>query len=125
MVQNNDIQLRFTLVDIANTAYIIDNLANVEIYVYQLDKFNNKLLKATFKKSNTGIYNIAVADSANGVVSFIINRELSRQFSVGKVYAEVRIGITGGSWIASRQNTGLTGNEIFEVYSTANPNSLT
>lgn len=124
MVQNNDIQIRFTLVDITNTAYIIDDLANVEIYVYQLEN-NNKLLKATFKKSNTGIYNIAVADSANGVVSFIINRELSRQFSVGKVYAEVRIGITGGSWIALRQNAGTTSNELFEVYSTANPNSLT
>lgn len=125
MVQNNDIQFRITLTDVANDVYIIDNLANVEFYVYQLDKFNNKLLKATFKKSNTGIYTINVADSANGVVSFIINRELSRQFEVGKVYLEVRLGVADGGYISSRQNAGTTAIELFEVYATANPNTLT
>lgn len=125
MVQNNDIQVRITIKDEAGVAYNISALNACEVYAYRLSG-NEKVLIATYKISNTGLYDITVIDAANGIIEIILNREKTRTIPDGKVYLETRIRITATSaFISSLQNLGATGIEIDTNATSANPNSLT
>lgn len=123
MVQNNDIKVRLTLTDGTN-AYAISALNDYEVYLYNLTG-KDKTLLATYKKSNTGVYGIAVYDDAAGQIDIVINREVTKNAPSGKLYAEVRIRISAGSeFISSYQNLGSTGVEIDTLLATANKNTM-
>lgn len=125
MVQNNDIQVRLTIKDEDGVAFNISALNAYEVYAYYLEG-NVKKLFATYKNSNTGLYDITVIDAANGIIEIILNREKTRTLTTGKIYLETRIRITASSaFISSLQNLGATGIEIDINETSANPNSLT
>lgn len=125
MNQNNDIQLRVTITDEDSTPFVISSLNALEIYLYRIDNLK-KILVATYKKSDTGIYGISTINDTLGVVEIIINREKTRTLPAGKLYLETRIQLTAGSeFIDSLQNLGASGIEIDINETSANPNSLT
>jgi hypothetical protein len=124
MVQNNDIQLRVTIKDEDGVAFTISALNALEFYVYRLEN-NNKVLIATYKKSNTGVYGITTITDASGIVEIVLNREKTRTLTTGKIYLETRIQLTATSaFISSLQNLGATGIEIDTNVTSANPDSL-
>lgn len=123
IVQNSDTEIEFTLTD-GTTAYVINNLNAYEVYIYNVT-VTDKILLATFKNTNTGVYAIEVASSATGKIRVILNREMTRNLASGKVFAEIRIRVTADAeFISSRQNLGITGIEIATAQTSANPNSL-
>lgn len=125
MVQNNDIQLRVTITDEDGVAFTISTLNALEFYVYRLEN-NAKVLIATYKKSNTGIYGITTITDGSGIVEIILNREKTRSLPNQKLYLETRVRITAGSeFINSLQNLGINGTEIDTNQTSANPDSLT
>lgn len=125
MVQNNDIQVRLTIKDEDGVAFNISALNAYEVYAYYLEG-NVKKLFATYKNSNTGLYDITVIDAANGIIEIILNREKTRTLTTGKIYLETRIRIAATSaFISSLQNLGATGIEIDTNVTSANPDSLT
>lgn len=125
MIQNNDIQVRLTIKDEDGVAFNISALNAYEVYAYYLEG-NVKKLFATYKNSNTGLYDITVIDAANGIIEIILNREKTRTLTTGKIYLETRIRITASSaFISSLQNLGATGIEVDINETSANPNSLT
>lgn len=125
MNQNNDIQLRVTITDEDSTPFVISSLNALEIYLYRIDNLK-KILVATYKKSDTGIYGISTINDTLGVVEIIINREKTRTLPAGKLYLETRIQLTASSeFINSLQNLGTGGIEIDINETSANPNSLT
>jgi hypothetical protein len=124
MIQNNDIQLRVTIKDEDGVAFTISALNALEFYVYRLEN-NNKVLIATYKKSNTGVYGITTITDASGIVEIVLNREKTRTLTTGKIYLETRIQLTATSaFISSLQNLGATGIEIDTNVTSANPDSL-
>lgn len=124
MVQNNDIKVRLTLTDGTNP-YTINSLDDYEVYVYNLSG-KDKILLATYKKGNTGMYGITVYDSVTGKIDIVIHRQDTKNASTGKIYAEVRVRLTAGAeFIASKQNVGSTGIEITDLLLSANKTSLT
>lgn len=124
MVQNNDIQLRVTITDEDGVAFTISTLNALEFYVYSLEN-NTKVLIATYKKSNTGLYDVTTIDDVNGIVEIVLNREKTRTLPNAKIYLETRIQITAGAtFINSLQNLGVNGTEIDTNLTSANPNSL-
>jgi hypothetical protein len=124
VIQNTDTTVRFTLKDSAGVAIAISSLSAYEIYVYRI--FNNqKIIVASYKDSNTGIYDIVVNDGPNGKIDIILNREITSKTEPSKLYAEVRIRKTATSaFISSLQNLGEEGMLIGELKSTINSNSL-
>lgn len=124
MIQNDDIQARITITDSAGTPLTISALNALEIYLYELVK-GLKVLKATYKKGNTGLYTITTVTDASGIVDIFINRQLTRTLSTGKLYLETKVRLTASaSFISSLQNIGSTGVEIDTVEMTANNNTL-
>lgn len=124
MVQNNDIQLRVTIKDEDGVAFTISALNALEFYVYRLEN-NKKILIATYKKSNTGIYGITTITDASGIVEIVINREKTRDIPNQKLYLETRIRLTASSaFINSLQNLGVNETEIDLNKTSANPDSL-
>jgi hypothetical protein len=125
MVQNNDIQVRITLKDEDGVAFTISALNALEFYAYRLDN-NQKVLIATYKKSNTGVYGITTITDGSGIVEIILNREKTRNLPNGIVYLETRIQLSASSeFISSLQNLGVNGTQIDTTTTSANPNSLT
>jgi len=124
MIQNDDIQARVTITDNSGNPIVISSLNALEIYIYELIK-GEKSLKATYKKGNAGLYKITTYDDANGVVDIIINRQMTRTLTTGKLYLETKAQFNATSdFISSLQNIGSTGVEIDLVEKTANANSL-
>ncbi len=124
IVQNSDLKVRFTLTDGTNP-YVISALNDYEIYTYVLSG-KEKTLIATYKKSNTGKYGIAVYDPVTGKVDIVVHRQDTKNAPSGKLYAEVRIRVTTDSaYVSSVQNLGETGIELGTVELTANKTSLT
>ncbi len=125
MIQNSDIKVRLTLQDSEANPYVINDLNDYEVYVYNKPTGENKKLLATYRKDDTGAYAIDVYDSANGKIDIVINRQLTRFIPDGKLYAEVRVQLNAGSeFINSLQNAGANGVLIDTMVSSANPNSL-
>lgn len=124
MIQNDDIQARITITDSASVAIVISSLNALEIYLYELVK-GEKALRATYKKGNTGLYKITTYDDANGIVDIIINRQMTRTLTTGKLYLETKAQFNASSdFISSLQNVGAAGVEIDLVEKTANANTL-
>lgn len=124
MIQNDDIQARLTITDSAGVALTISALNALEVYLYELVK-GLKVLKATYKKGNTGLYGITTVTDAAGIVDIFINRQLTRTLSTGKLYLETKVQLNASaSFISSLQNVGSLGIEIDTVEMTANNNTL-
>lgn len=125
MIQNNDIKVRLTLQDSTPTPYVISNLNDYEVYIYNKPTGENKKLLATYRKNDTGAFAIITYDDINGKIDIVINRQLTRGIIDGKLYAEVRVQLNAGSeFISSLQNIGANGILIDTLYTSANPNSL-
>ena len=75
MIQNADISVVLTLQDSASTAIDPTTISDYEFYVYRLYA-GEKVLLATYKKSNTGLYGVAY-DAILDTYTIIINRELT------------------------------------------------
>ena len=125
MIQNSDIKVRLTLQDATATPYVINDLNDYEVYIYNKPTGENKKLLATYRKDDTGAYAIDVYSSATGKIDIVINRQLTRGLPDGKLYAEVRVQLNAGAeFIGSLQNTGANGILIDTMVASANPNTL-
>lgn len=125
MIQSNDITLRATLTDEDGTPFVISSLNALELYVYRLEN-NKKILIATFKKSNTGLFGITTITDASGIVEVVIGREKTREIPANtKIYIEPRIQLTASSeYKDNLENLGAAGVEIDTNQTSANPDSL-
>lgn len=122
MVQNADIQVQLTVLD--NTGIAIDptNVQDYEFYIYRMNG-NDKVLLATYKKSNTGLYGVTYNAPTN-TYTIIINRELTSIIPNGKIYIESLFQLIDGSFINGFRNYSSTGNYITTINSSASPKSL-
>jgi hypothetical protein len=126
MIQNDDIKVRVTISDSAGVPLTISALNAVEIYLYTINQNTGaKEIKATYRNTGTGLYEITTFDDANGIVEFVINRQLTRTLPDGKLYLETKVRLSAGSeFISSVQNIGAKGVEIDTIEMTANKNTL-
>lgn len=105
-LQGEDIQVRLTLTDGTN-AIPPSTLDAYSVNVYYLDAFGVKQNLATYKSTNTGLYDIVVFSDALGKIDIIINRELTKTITGSKLYAEVFIKETASSeFILSKSVNG-------------------
>ena len=98
------------------------NAYSVVVYYKETNK---KTVLATYKSTNTGLFDIVVFNDVAGKIDIFLNRNITAKFPVGRIYAEVFIQETASSeFISSLANNGV--NEIFiaEVYSSANGSVL-
>lgn len=105
-LQGEDIQVRLTLTD-GTSAIPPSTLDAYSVNVYYLDAFGVKQNLATYKSTNTGLYDIVVFSDALGKIDIIINRELTKTITGSKLYAEVFIKETASSeFILSKSVNG-------------------
>lgn len=125
MIQNNDITLRITVTDDGGTPFTISALNALEFYVYRNEN-NKKILIATFKSTNTGIYGITTITDNAGVVEIVLGREKTREIPANaKIYVETRLQLSASAeYKDSLENLGGAGVEIDLSQSSANPDSL-
>jgi hypothetical protein len=110
-LQGEDIQVRLTLTDGTNLIQP-STLDAYSVNVYYLDHFGAKQNLATYKSTNTGLYDIVVFSDSLGKIDIIINRELTKTITGSKLYAEVFIKETASSeFILSKSVNGTS--EIF------------
>jgi hypothetical protein len=123
MIQGEDIQVRLTMTDGTNP--IPPSSLNAYSVVVYYKETNKKTVLATYKSTNTGLFDIVVFNDVAGKIDIFLNRNITAKFPVGRIYAEVFIQETASSeFISSLANNGV--NEIFiaEVYSSANGSVL-
>lgn len=125
MIQNNDITLRITVTDDGGTPFTISALNALEFYVYRNEN-NKKILIATFKSTNTGIYGITTITDNAGLVEIVLGREKTREIPANaKIYVETRLQLSASAeYKDSLENLGGAGVEIDLSQSSANPDSL-
>lgn len=123
-IQGEDIKVRLTLTD--GTSPILPSTLNAySVSVYYIDAFGDKQNLATYKSSNTGLYDIVVFSDADGEIDIIINRELTKTITSGKLYAEVFTKATATSeYIASFSVNGVNAIFICDFYTSANSSAL-
>jgi hypothetical protein len=122
MVQNSDILVRLTLTDSDGVAIDPTTINDYEFYVYR-QVGNDKVLLATYKKSNTGLYGIAY-DPVGDVYDIIINRELTSIIPNGKIYIEVLMQLVDATYKDGFKNVSSTHNLITTIAGSAAPESL-
>ena len=123
-IQGEDIQVRFTITN-GTTAIAPSTLDSYAINVYYIDSFGNKVNLATYKSSNTGLYDIVVFSDVLGKVDIIINRELTKTITSGKLYGEVFTKATSTSeFIASKTVNGTTEIFICDFLTSSNSSAL-
>lgn len=124
MIQGEDIQVRFTLTN-GTTPILPSTLNAYAINVYYIDEFGVKQNLATYKNGSTGLYDIVVFNNTLGQVDIIINRELTKQITKGKVYGEVFIQSTASAeFILSLSRNGVSSIYLFDFETSANSSAL-
>lgn len=124
-IQGEDIQVRFNLTTDGTTPILPSTLNAYAINVYYLNEFGDKSLLATYKSTNTGLYDIVVFNNTLGQVDIIINRELTKTISKGKVYGEVFAQSTASSeFILSLSRSGASSIYLFDIDTSANYSAL-
>lgn len=123
-IQGEDIQVRLTLTD-GTSAIAPSTLDAYSVNVYYLDSFGVKQNLATYKSTNTGLYDIVVFSDALGKIDIIINRELTKTITGSKLYAEVFIKETASSeFILSKSVNGTSSIFICDFYTSANSSAI-
>jgi hypothetical protein len=123
-IQGEDIQVRLTLTD-GTSPIAPSTLDAYSVSVYYLNEFNDKINLATYKSSNTGLYDIVVFSDVNGEIDIIINRELTKTITSGKLYAEVFTRTTATSeFISSKSINGVNAVFICDFYTSSNSSAL-
>lgn len=124
MIQGEDIQVRFTLTS-GGVAIQPSTLDAYSVNVYYLDAFGVKVNLATYKSTNTGLYDIVVFNNTLGKIDIIINRELTRTITGNKIYAEVFIRATASSeFILSKSVNGQSSIFICDFFTSANSSAV-
>lgn len=122
MVQNTDIQVQLTVLDSDGAALDPASIDDYEFYVYRMSG-NDKILLATYKKSNTGLYGITY-DAVGDTYTIIINRELTSITPNGKIYIETLFQLTDASFINGVRSFSSTHNFITTLSTSASPESM-
>jgi len=84
---------------------------------------NDKILLATYKKSNTGLYGITY-DAVGDTYTIIINRELTSITPNGKIYIETLFQLVDASFIDGVRSFSSTHNFITTLSTSASPESM-
>ena len=123
-IQGEDIQVRLTITDGTNPI-APSTLDAYSVSVYYIDAIGDKQNLATYKSSNTGLYDIVVFSDVDGQIDIIVNRELTKTITSGKLYAEVFIKETATSeFIASKSVNGVNAIFLCNFYTSANSSAL-
>jgi hypothetical protein len=125
VIKGNDVPLcTFTITDSNASPSVIpiSSIDDIKINVYKKNENGAKSVLSIFRLTPQGTNGtINVIDDAGGKVGFVINRNMTLKFPVGKIYAEIDVQLPEGSeYLDSIAKFGDDGFEICEIIESSN-----
>lgn len=125
VMKGNDVPMcTFTITDSNASPSVIpiSSIDDIKINVYRKNESGAKTNLSVFRLTPKGTNGtINVIDDAGGKVGFVINREMTIKYPIGKIYAEIEVQLPEGSeYLNSLAKLGDDGFEICEIIESSN-----